>query len=52
MAKVFCKTLISELGKYCHSHFTGGEMDAERLSDLSKVLDEVGGRAESIIQED
>ena len=51
MAKVLCKMLISELGKYCHSHFTGGETDAERLSGLLKVLEEVGGRAESVVQE-
>lgn len=44
--------LISELGKYCHSYFTGGDMDAERLSGASKVLKEVGGRAESVVQED
>lgn len=44
--------LISEFGKYCRSHFTGGEMDAERLSGLWKVLQEVDGRAESVVQED
>lgn len=40
--------LMSELGKYCHSQFTGGETDTQRLSGLSKVLEKAGGRAESV----